>query len=80
MQTYTDCRCVSDTAGNSSWAAMTSSSYDVTARPGFCVPPCSKVLVFAVILFVICLIRSLGNVPSTIINFRYAYIGVFVVR
>jgi len=43
------------------------------ALRGACVNDCwTVVVVFAVALFVPSLIRALGHVPSTVVNFRYA--------
>jgi len=71
MQTYVGCRCLSDTVWNSSWPEVRS-SYDVTARPGLCVSPCSLVIVFGVVVSLASLIRSIGHVPNVVIGFRYA--------
>lgn len=68
-ETYLDCRCVGETAWNSSWAEMTSSR-DVTARAGACVSECWTVVVFAVALFIPTFVRALGHVPGTVVNFR----------
>ena len=69
IQTYVDCRCVGATALNSSLPEMTSRN-DVTARQGRCLPECSLVIVYAIVIFLATITFSLCMAPDTVVNFR----------
>jgi len=55
---------------------MTSWS-DVTARPGLCTPACSRVIVYAVVIFLATFSFSLSMAPDTVVNFRSVFLFCF---